>query len=470
MASVTLTFAGDSTSLDKTFSSIEGNAKAMAKTVDAQSKKIGGSFDKMGEGADNAEGPIMGMADVLDGLGSAFGLPTEGATNMARAFGDLSGGFAQLGPLIGKVLARLGAMIGITTAEAAATTGAATAQWSLNAALLANPVGIVIAAIAALVAIFVVLWNKCDGFRDALKGVWRWLQNSIPGFKQLGQAIQWVKDLFSDAADKAEEVAEAMEEHAKKIDGAVKILSNGVGVSREAWKKWSEQIQASVEDILNPLERAREQSKHTFDEIKGNLEDNQRFFEGWVNNLQILTERGFGDLALEMQQLGPSAEKAVGEMIHMSDKKLAEMQALFKARGKTIGGEGVADMQAAIAGADWSGLGRMIADVMGVNFDAVLMKRVEETLAKLREQGAVIGVTMGTNVSRAIPARQHGGPVWPGRPFLVGEHGPELFIPGRAGTITPDAAGTVTNNVTVNVSGPAADPDQIARAILWNLN
>jgi len=31
-----------------------------------------------------------------------------------------------------------------------------------------------------------------------------------------------------------------------------------------------------------------------------------------------------------------------------------------------------------------------------------------------------------------------GGPVWGGSPYLVGEHGPELFIPSQAGTIVPD--------------------------------
>ena len=35
--------------------------------------------------------------------------------------------------------------------------------WAL---MLANPISIVIAAIAAIVAAFVLLWNKCEGFRN----------------------------------------------------------------------------------------------------------------------------------------------------------------------------------------------------------------------------------------------------------------------------------------------------------------
>lgn len=46
------------------------------------------------------------------------------------------------------------------------------AQWALNAALSANPIGLVIAAIAAFVAAVVILWNKNEGFRNALIAAW----------------------------------------------------------------------------------------------------------------------------------------------------------------------------------------------------------------------------------------------------------------------------------------------------------
>jgi len=48
--------------------------------------------------------------------------------------------------------------------------------------------------------------------------------------------------------------------------------------------------------------------------------------------------------------------------------------------------------------------------------------------------------------------RQHGGPVLGGMPYLVGERGPELFVPNTAGRIVPN--NEVNNNqVTVNFHG-----------------
>jgi phage-related minor tail protein len=39
-----------------------------------------------------------------------------------------------------------------------------------------------------------------------------------------------------------------------------------------------------------------------------------------------------------------------------------------------------------------------------------------------------------------------------GRAYLVGERGPELFMPGQSGTIMPNGAGGVTINQTIHAA------------------
>ncbi len=57
-------------------------------------------------------------------------------------------------------------------------------------------------------------------------------------------------------------------------------------------------------------------------------------------------------------------------------------------------------------------------------------------------------------------ARAGGGPVSPRRAYLVGERGPEMFVPGASGAIAPlepqARASTIRPSVTVNVSTPDA--------------
>lgn len=55
------------------------------------------------------------------------------------------------------------------------------AQWLVNAAMKANPIGLIIAGIAALVTAVIVCWNKFAGFRAAILTVW----DTIKGFALL---------------------------------------------------------------------------------------------------------------------------------------------------------------------------------------------------------------------------------------------------------------------------------------------
>ena len=74
-------------------------------------------------------------------------------------------------------------------------------QWLLNAALSANPIGLVVIAIAALVAGLIYAWNNSETFRTIVLNVWaaikgavlavvNWLKTAVPA------AFQWVKNAF----------------------------------------------------------------------------------------------------------------------------------------------------------------------------------------------------------------------------------------------------------------------------------
>lgn len=65
--------------------------------------------------------------------------------------------------------------------------------------------------------------------------------------------------------------------------------------------------------------------------------------------------------------------------------------------------------------------------------------------------------------------RATGGPVLGGTTYLVGERGPELFVPATAGTIVPNhamprAGGSVTNNFAIVGPVDRRTQQQIAQA------
>jgi len=74
------------------------------------------------------------------------------------------------------------AVIATAVAQKAAAVGArlwAAAQWVLNAALSANPIGLVVIAIVALVAGIVLAYNKFSWFRAAVNAIWNWLKSAV---------------------------------------------------------------------------------------------------------------------------------------------------------------------------------------------------------------------------------------------------------------------------------------------------
>lgn len=77
------------------------------------------------------------------------------------------------------ILNGLVAIIGVVTAV----------QWAWNAAQLANPIGLIIAAVVALIAIIVIIATKTDWFQRAWRASWSWIKNAAIG------VWNWLKDL-----------------------------------------------------------------------------------------------------------------------------------------------------------------------------------------------------------------------------------------------------------------------------------
>jgi hypothetical protein len=201
---VTLTFAGDSSSLERSMGNVGAKATAMAADFDkaeAKSRSFGGAVDKAGEAAGNSESKFMGTADLLDGLGGAFGLPTEGATGMMRAFGDLSGGFEVVQGMFSSGIGKLGQLassLGITSLATKVWTGI---QAAFNLVMEANPIFLVGAAVVALGAALVIAYQRSETFRnivqgafgavqDAAESVWGFIRTIPDKLLGIGEAIK----------------------------------------------------------------------------------------------------------------------------------------------------------------------------------------------------------------------------------------------------------------------------------------
>lgn len=110
--------------------------------------------------------------------------------------------------------------------------------------------------------------------------------------------------------------------------------------------------------------------------------------------------------------------------------------------------------------------------------DAIAASALKAGLASVfggQRGGGGISDVLGAVVASGLPGRATGGPVTAGRGYLVGERGPELFVPTASGRVEASGSGGAPREVrvaiTVNAPGDAApavlrqSSRQVARAV-----
>lgn len=187
---VTLTLAGDSTSLEKAFDNVGSAAGSMSTKVEDtassfdKADKAAGSMEKAGRGLRDA---INGGADAMKAGGAILRgeFSAETFLTAGAAVADLSGAFGDLLLPLGKAtagfVAQKAGMIAHAVASGTvniATKAWAAGQWLLNAALTANPIGLIVVAVGLLVGAIVWIATKTTWFQDIWKVSWTFIKNT----------------------------------------------------------------------------------------------------------------------------------------------------------------------------------------------------------------------------------------------------------------------------------------------------
>jgi phage-related protein len=171
-----------------------GNVKPAAETMDELARAVQGQADAFG---DTAAGKLARYRESMDqtkvAIGEAF-LPalTSLLDTLAPVFDWLDRNrdvLQVLAPIIGIAAA---AVLGLNVAMKAW----ATVQWAVNVAMDANPLGLIILGIAALVAAIVIVVTHWEDFRGAIDAV--------------NDALQWVWNIILDVINAVENLASAI--------------------------------------------------------------------------------------------------------------------------------------------------------------------------------------------------------------------------------------------------------------------
>jgi phage-related protein len=111
-----------------------------------------------------------------------------------------------------------GGWMALTVVQKLATAG----QWALNAAMSANPIGLIVAGVMALVAGFIILWKRSKKFRNFWKKLWKEIKKfAMP-------VIKTIVTVFTTAWDLIQKAWSTAISFFKKIWNGIKKVFTGV--------------------------------------------------------------------------------------------------------------------------------------------------------------------------------------------------------------------------------------------------
>lgn len=291
MATTTLdiTVATDVAKAVDGFDDVGLAAKGMASDVDAATRdaaSAAGRLDAVAGSADNLDDKAGKATGALGALSAGFELVgmEEYASGLQSASmaTDFFSGVGQAASLVMESQAvqwvkntALMVAHGVQSAALAAKTAVVTAaQWALNAALAANPIGLIILAVVALVALFVLLYKKNDDVREAVQAF------AAVAQKVIGWVIDKVRDLVGWVRDELPPVWNKVRDKVSEVVGAIvgfvvdlkQNLDERWAAIKEAGREVWEAISTKVSDvraaIVERIELLKQSIGERWDAIK----------------------------------------------------------------------------------------------------------------------------------------------------------------------------------------------------------
>lgn len=209
-------------------------------TVAMNNLKLAGS--ELGGALQTAVAPVLTkLVDKLKTLVSWFSNLSPGMKNTILI---ILGVVTAIGPLIliiGQLITSVGTIMTFAPKLVTAFNGIKTAFTALGTAFTANPIGIIIVAVTALIGIFIALWNNCEGFRNFWIGLWEKIKNvvSVVG-EWLKETWETIVTFFSTSIDSIKNFFVGLWDSVVSIFTNVKnwIITNIAQPIADFYNKW----------------------------------------------------------------------------------------------------------------------------------------------------------------------------------------------------------------------------------------
>lgn len=274
----------------------------------------------------------------------------------------------------------------IMTAAANAVKVVRLAILGMNAAMLANPIGLIVALIAGLVAAFIYLWNNVEGFRKFWKSAWNTIKSLA---SSAGKAI---KKALVDAWNGVKKAWSA-------VTGFFRGIWNGIKSVFSATKSWFTNL-----------------FRNAWNGVKGAWNGANSFFSGIWSKIKGV----FGSVGSWFRGKFQSAWTSIKSVFSGWGSFFGGLWTKIKSKFGSIG----TSLGTAMGNAVKNGLNRVISTVQGA-----INKGIGLINSAIRLANKLPGINVGTVPTISLPRLAKGGVLEKGQVGLLEGSGAEAVVP-----------------------------------------
>lgn len=312
--------------------------------------------------------------------------------------------------------------------------------------------------------------DKAKALVDAVRAQNEALDHSSSDYKETAKLVELWSQRVGLSAEAQKVATAATEGTTEALDDQAEVVYE----AGAAWKDYADKLKAMVDpvfgaiDASNDLAEAQRDVAEKLLDYKAAVDEHGKGSEAAKSAL-----RDFNKAQYDQVRAAADSEAALAGLREAFEAGKTSIDQVRSKLQEWVGQGKITQIQ---ADAITFAMGAMKTQADKLDGTSITLTFATKGLANVQNVLDTVnrGVSAAGNalaVGRKPPARAHGGPVEAGAPYIIGEQGPEVFVPTGSGYVVPNGKFSATGGITtapiiVNIQGPVSNEADARRWVL----
>ncbi len=210
---------------------------------------------------------------------------------------------------------------------------------ALTAALLANPIGLVVAALAALAVGLTLAWQKSERFRTVVTGAFRVVATVV------GKVVSTMLDSLAGLLDGIADIADKFTWLPGAVGDAVEEVRDAIGGAGDTLREWGDNVEAKLDAVAGAFEDFADRGEEAVDRVSARV---SRGLGKVRDEMEVTTQatfrfaaegvRAYADMVDRQDALDRQRERSTQSWLRTQKTSLADALTAFARYTESMAG------------------------------------------------------------------------------------------------------------------------------------